>query len=273
MYFYKFPGNKIMSLGRVRALIMQELFITRNSYEVINDIIIYPLWSIIVFGFLTIYLAGVTGSVIANYVLLGTILWQVINITQYSIAVGCLWEVWSRNLTNIFITPVSNKEYLLAYTLSGSVKSFLIMSLGSLISYWIFRFNILDLGILNLFFHFVNLTIFAFGFGIIILGLIFRFGTRIQAFAWGLITFFQPLMAVIYPVSVLPKPLQSVAYLFPPTHVFEAARINVADQTIQWQSIITAFLLNLVFVSLSVVFFNAMFNKSKNIGQFARLEG
>jgi ABC-2 type transport system permease protein len=262
-----------MSFGRIKAMLLQELYITQNSYEVINDVIIYPLWSIIIFGFLTVYLSGVSDGPVGVYVLLGTILWQAINITQYSIAVGTLWEIWSRNLTNIFITPLSNFEYLLSYTISGTIKSILVIALGSLMSYWVFHFNILDLGLINLFFHFINLTIFAFGFGIMILGLLFRFGTRIQAFSWGLITFFQPLMAVIYPVSILPKPLQTIAYLLPPTYVFEAARINVTDQTIQWQSILTAFVLNIIFVLLTVGFYNMMFEKSKKIGQFARLEG
>lgn len=262
-----------MSIGRIKAMLLQELFITKNSYEVINDVIIYPLWSIIVFGFLTIYLSGVAGGTVGAYVLLGTILWQGINITQYSIAVGTLWEVWSRNLTNIFITPISNVEYLISYTISGTIKSLFVMTLGSVISYWIFHFNILDVGLINLFFHFVNLTIFAFSLGIFILGLLFRFGTRIQAFSWGLITFFQPIMAVIYPVSVLPRPLQFLALILPPTHVFEAARANVTDQSVQWQSVGAAFILNIVFVLLAIAFFNYMFEKSKKIGQFARLEG
>jgi ABC-2 type transport system permease protein len=262
-----------MSLARIKAMLLQELYITRNSYEVINDVVVYPLWSIIIFGFLTLYLSGVAGGAVASYVLLGTILWQAVNITQYSIAVGTLWEIWSRNLTNIFITPITNIEYLVSYTISGTIKSIVVITLGSLLSYWVFNFNILDIGIFNLLLHFINLTIFAVGFSIFIIGLLFRFGTRIQAFSWGLITFFQPLMAVIYPVSILPKPLQAVAYMLPPTYVFEAARFNVTDQTIQWQSIITAFLLNIVFVALSIVFFNSMFRKSKNIGQFARLEG
>ncbi len=252
---------------------MQEFFVTKHSYEVINDIVIYPLWSIIVFGFLTIYLAGVSGVVIAHYVLVGMILWQIVNITQYSIAVGVLWDVWSRNLTNIFISPISNAEYLVSYTISGAVKALIVIILGSIVSYFVFRFNILSLGIINLMLFFLNLSFFAFSFGIVILGLIFRFGTKIQAFAWGLITFFQPLMAVIYPVSILPKPLQFLSYLLPPTYVFEAARASLADPQTQWQYTLYAFFLNVVFCIFAVTFFNFMFAKSKRIGQFAKLEG
>ncbi len=252
---------------------MHEAFITRHSYEVINDIVIYPLWSIIVFGFLTIYLAGVAGAAVAHYVLIGMILWQIINITQYSIAVGCLWDVWARNLTNIFITPISIGEYLIAYTISGAVKALVVIILGGILSFLVFRFNILQVGLVNFWLYFINLVLFAFTFGIIILSLVFRFGTRIQAFAWGLITFFQPLMAVIYPVSILPEPLKTIAYIFPPTYVFEAARTSLGTPQIQWLPSLMALFLNMVWFLLAVVFFNLMFRQSREIGQFAKLEG
>src|SRR3989344_9236882 len=139
-----------MSLNAVKAILMHEIFITKRSIEVINDILLYPLWSIIVFGFMTIYLSGFAGQAVANNVLVGIVLWQVVTITQYSISIGCLWDVWSKNLTNIFIAPISNAEYLTAYTVSGAIKSFLTVFLGSVLSYYVFHFNILDLGIVNL---------------------------------------------------------------------------------------------------------------------------
>ncbi len=262
-----------MSFKRIKAILLHEVFITKHSFEVINDIGLYPLWSIIVFGFMTIYISGASGKVVANNVLIGIILWQIINVTQYSIAVGCLWDVWSRNLTNIFISPISIEEYLGSYTISGTIKAFIVITLASVLSYFVFHFNILSMGIGNLFLFFVNLVFFAFSFGIIILGLIFRFGTRIQAFAWGLITLFQPLMAVIYPVSVLPEPLRSIAYIFPPTYVFEAARKSMTDHQISWHNFGMALLTNIIFCVLAINFFKLMFKQSKETGKFARLEG
>src|SRR3989339_1815444 len=273
MFFYKFPDQNNMSWKRIKAIMLHEFFITKRSLEVINDIIIFPLLSIIIFGFLTNYLSGTTGLIISKQVLIGMILWQGINMTEYSIAVGCLWDVWARNLTNIFISPISNLEYLIAYTISGCVKSLIVLLFGGIISFYFFGTNLLDLGIINLIIYFVNLAFFGFGFAIVILGLIFRFGTNVQALSWGLIAVLQPLMAVIYPVSILPKPLQMMAYLLPPTYVFEAARANVIDKGIQWQLILMAFFLNFIFIFLAITFFNFMFNQSKKTGQFARLEG
>lgn len=262
-----------MSWKRIKAVIMHEFFIMTRSLEVINDVIIFPILSIIIFGFLTIYLSGTGGMIIGKEVLIGMILWQVVNMIQYSIAVGSMWDVWARNLTNIFVTPVSNFEYILAYTISGCIKTFLVILFGGIISFYFFGTNLLDLGLLNLIIYTINLAIFGFGFAIIVLGLIFRYGTRIQALSWGLIAILQPLMAVVYPVSILPKPLQMIAYLLPPTYVFEAARANVIDKTFQWTNISMAFILNIIFIFLAVTFFNYMFNQSKKTGNFARLEG
>lgn len=273
MFSYKFPGLNNMSWKRISAIIMHELFIAKRSLEVINDVIIFPLLSIIIFGFLTNYISGATGYIIGQQVLIGMILWQIISMTEYSIAVGCLWDVWARNLTNIFISPISNFEYIVAYSISGFIKSFLIILFGGIISFYFFGTNLLDLGIINLSIYFINLALFGFGFAIMILGLIFRFGTNVQALSWGLIAIFQPLMAVVYPVSILPQPLQTIAYLFPPTYIFEAVRANFTDPGIQWSYIGIAFLLNLIFIFLAVIFFNFMFDQSKKHGQFARLEG
>jgi len=261
-----------MSINRIKAMLLHEFFITKRTYSVINDIVVYPMLSIIIFGFLTLYLTRVSGSIVASYVLMGIVLWQVISITQYSISVGCLWDVWAKNLTNIFISPISIGEYLISYTISGTIKALIVIFFGSLISYYIFHFNLLNLGIFNLFIFFFNLVIFAFAFGIFILGLLFRFGNKIQALSWSLITFFQPLMAVIYPVSVLPQPLRSIAYLFPPTYIFESARMVLSTKQINWTYIGIAFILNCVYCFIAILFFKLMYRLSKESGEFAKLE-
>ncbi|MEK7502769.1 MAG: ABC transporter permease [Patescibacteria group bacterium] len=262
-----------MSIQRIKAILLQELYITRHSLEVLMDLFYFSIVNIIVFGFVSIYLAGSNNPLAAHYILLGMILWEIIRVTQYSISVGSLWNIWSRNLSNMFVTPLDLKEYMAAAMLAGAVKTIIILVLIGTISHFIFNFNILNLGILNLFLFFINLTIFAWSVGIIILGIIFRYGTRIQALAWGIIFIFQPLTAVFFPVSILPKFMQWIAYSFPPTYIFEAARLNISNQSTDWQYIYIAFAENIFYFILALIFFNVMFNKSKETGQFARNEG
>lgn len=261
-----------MSFNRVKAVLYQEFYITRRSVEIIMDIIFFPAMSIILFGFLSTYLSGAANSFVGHSVLMGMLLWGIVFIAQYTVSIGSLWNIWSRNLSNMFISPLNIKEYVFAHALSGSIKALLMFLITSVISIFVFRFNIFQLGVVNLFLFYINLIIFAFSIGLAILGLIFSFGTRIQAFAWGLLPMFQPLTAALYPVSVLPSPLKEISYIFPPTYIFEAARESLASRTTNWNLIATAFGINIIYLIFGILFFRLMFKKSRESGQFARNE-
>ncbi|MEK7177548.1 MAG: hypothetical protein AAB705_01835, partial [Patescibacteria group bacterium] len=151
-------------MNRIKAILIHEVFISKHSFEIFNDILLYPLFSIIVFGFMTLYLTGSAGKLITDQVLAGMIFWQVVNIAQYSIGVGCLWDVWSRNLTNIFISPIRISEYLLSFGITGTIKSFIVLILAATLSLIAFDFNIFSMGLTNMFFVFINLVFFGFSF-------------------------------------------------------------------------------------------------------------
>ncbi len=262
-----------MSLTRIKAILVQEYFISIRSVEIINDLFLFPIFTnIIIFGFFTIYLIKNNLGFDPTAILMGMIFWQPIYIVSYSIGVGSLWNVWSKNLTNMFIAPISIKEYLLAYGISGVIKGILILILSYIVSFFIFKTNIFSIGILAIIFFFFNVSLFGFSLGIFNLGLIFRFGTRIQALAWGLVGVLQPVMAVIYPVSVLPKPFQFIAYLFPPTYIFEAIRKLINGSSDINNFYIMALITNILWLLFSINFFKIMFKKSKETGQFAKLE-
>src|SRR5262249_38682543 len=154
---------------------------------------------------------------VAHYLYLGTLLWEIIRIAQYSMSLGVLWNVWSHNFSNMFITPLSMTEYVLAQMLSAAVKAVVLFTLVAVIAALAFGFDVFSMGLGNLALLGVNLLWFAYSIGLFILGIIFRLGTRIQALAWGLILIFQPLTAAYYPLSVMPPALQVLARGLPPT--------------------------------------------------------
>jgi ABC-2 type transport system permease protein len=262
-----------MSIKRISGILLQEYYITKRSLEVMVDVVFFPLINIIVFGFLSLYLSGKGNPESAYPLLLGMILWQLLYITQYSISVGSLWSIWSRNLSNLFISPISVLEYNVAFVISGSLKAFIVFLSSAVLSLYIFHFNIFQLGFLNLLLFFINMVLFGISTGLIIIGLIFRYGTRIQALAWGVTFLFQPLTAAFFPVSVLPFPLREIAYLFPATYVFEAARAAIHNPTVNWQLIGIALIENAIYMIVCTWIFKRLFAKSKEIGQFARNEG
>lgn len=258
------------SYKRVKALILQEIYMTRHSLEIFFDIIVFPMMNVILFGLITSFFGEIKEATSAQYLMIGILLWQLVQINQYNITVSTMWSVWSHNLTNIFTAPISAIEYIGSHILASAGKALLIFGILSFGAFLAFDFNILNLGIINLILFFINLSIFAWWLGIIFLGLIFRFGTRIQSIAWGAIFFFQPVTAVFYPVSVLPDILQKIAFALPPTYVFEDARQALTHSGVDVKSALYALFLNLVYAALGLYIFTKLFRKSKTTGQFAR---
>jgi len=262
-----------MNFKRIYAIIIAELFHTRRSLEVIIDIFFFALISIVAFGFISKYLIGEGNPIAARGLIVGLIFWEVIRTAQYSISVGALWQIWSRNLSNIFITPVSLPEYLIAYAMVACIKSSIVLAILAVISQLWFGFGLLSLGSLNLVSFFINLMFFSFSTGVFILAAIFRYGTRIQSLAWGIVFIFQPLSAAFFPVSVLPPYLQKIAYLLPSTYVFEGARHALKDPLFSTNYFIIPLILNSIYTILAILFFLHMFAASKDTGQFAKNEG
>lgn len=263
----------MISWNRIRSILYEEYFISRRSLEIFFDIPFFSTTGLLLAGYISTFISSSIGQIGASYLIVGMILWECLRVTQYSISVNSLWEIWSRNLSNIFVTPITIYDYFIALAIATFIKLVLVFSLLSLEAALVFKFNILNIGILNLSLILVNLLIFGWTIGLIIMGLIFRFSTRIQSLAWGIIFILQPFLAALYPVSILPKSIQTFAFLLPPTYVFETARQVLSTSVFNWQYVQTAFLLNIVYLSLSLILFFYLFKKSKDSGQFARNEG
>lgn len=259
-----------MSTAVIKALVRQELYITRNSLEIFFDIFFYPLMNVVLFGLITHFVAGIKEATSAEYLILGVLLWDIITINQYGVTVSSMWNVWAHNLTNIFIAPISAREYLFSHILAAAIKTTLVFLILSGFTYLFFDFNIFKLGLVNLILFSINLSLFAWWVGIILLGFIFRYGVRIQAISWGLIFLFQPLTASFFPLSVLPEGLRLIANILPPTYVFESARQALTTSGIYWRPSIIALVLNVIYFAAAAWAFSKLFHKSKVSGQFAR---
>jgi ABC-2 type transport system permease protein len=258
---------------RLRGVLLQELYITRGSLEIVVDLFYTSLITVVVFGFVSGFLTGVLNPNTGSYLLLGMLLWDVIRVNQYSITVGSLWNIWSHNLSNMFVAPLSLLEYILAHMLSGLLKTAVIFAMISAIAAGAFHFPIWRVGLLNLALFFANLTFFAWAIGLVLLGVVFLIGTRIQALAWGAVFVFQPLTAAFFPLAVLPPAARTVAYGIPPTWVFEAARRALVRPAVDWRSAAVAFGENMLYLGAGIWAFHLMWARSRETGQFARNDG
>lgn len=261
-----------MSFVRICGLFLRHLFLFRRSFPRILEIIYWPLFDLLVWGFLSVYLARFQED-LPNFVMFfigALILWDVLFRSQAGISVSFLEDVWSKNLLNLFASPIKTGEYLAALMAVSFMKLSFTAVLLSFLAWIIYSFNIFILG-MSLFPIFFNLVLFGWIIGILTTALILRFGQEAEVLAWALGILFMPVSAVFYPVDVLPDFLQAVARWIPSSYVFEGMREILASGNFPLSDFLWALGLNAVYLCGAFLFFNWNFRIVKRRGLLVRI--
>ncbi len=262
-----------MNFTRIKGIIFQSIFLLRHSLEDVVDVFFWPSIDVIIWGFMTTYFTQLQGPVsgVIGFLLSGLILWNIVWRAQQDVTISLLKNAWSKNLLNLFSSPLTIWEFITATMGLGLIKIIVTLAFVSAIAFFLYSFNIFVLGFYLLPF-FVSLILFAWAAGIFITGLIVRFGMRIQVFAWSLVILIQPLSAVFYPVSILPSLLQKMAWFLPTSHIFEGMREILQGKPLSLEHLIWAFGLNLVYLALTSWFFAFMYKRARETGRLVKTE-
>jgi len=149
-------------------------------------------------------------------------------------------------------------------------KVAVVFLISALLAWLLYSFNLFIIGISLLPFM-LNLIILGWAIGILTTGLILRFGQQAEVLAWGVAFLFQPISAVFYPVSVLPKFLQKLAQVIPASYVFEGMRAIIFGKEFSLNLLLKAFAINVIYLSLALIFFFRMFRQVRVKGLLAKM--
>ncbi|MCC7104591.1 MAG: ABC transporter permease [Chloroflexi bacterium] len=219
-----------MRLRRIKGVARRQWLTLRHSLPRAFDVFYWPIVEVIVWGLVTVYLLAQVGATFLPSVFLsGMILWIVLYRAQEDLAVAVLEESWAGNVLNLFGSPLEPLEYVFGSFLVGLVKTALAAGAMSLLAWALYGFQIWSLGV-SLIGVLVALILSGWALGMVVIGLILRYGRRMDVLAWSFAHLVQPLSCAVYPVKVLPPVLQALAGLLPSAHAFEAARAAVAGQ-------------------------------------------
>lgn len=261
-----------MNLHRVFGYTLRHLYLYKRSLPRLMEIFYWPLLDLVVWGFVSVYLNRYhetgAGGALPDFVAIfigALILWDMLFRSQQGISVSFLEDVWSRNLLNIFVSPLSAFEYVASLLAISLVKLFLTSIVMVSLAWLFYSFNIFTLGF-TLVPLVVNLIIMGWAVGIVTTALILRFGQEAEVLAWGVALLFQPVSAVFYPVSVLPPIVRHIAMFVPSSHVFEGMRRVIATGAFPTEELVWASILNVFYITFSIVIFLWNFNVVKKKG-------
>jgi ABC-2 type transport system permease protein len=252
---------------RINAMVLRYLYLLRSSWSRLLELIYWPAMQLFVWGFLQFYVAQNSGFFArASGVFIGAVLmWDILFRGQLGFSVSFLEEMWSRNLSNILISPLRPIEFVCALMIMSLIRLAIGMVPVTLLAMAFFGFNLYGLG-LALAAFFANLILTSWAVGIVVAGVLLRNGMGAESLAWTLMFVIMPLACVYYPVNVLPDWLQLVAWALPPTYVFEGMRALIMQQVFRADLMVQALALNAVYFVAAVLAFFQLLKSARRAG-------
>src|SRR3981189_1019202 len=252
---------------RVAAIVLRYLYLLRSSWTRLLELIYWPAVQLFVWGLLQVYIAQNSGffARASGVFIAAVLLWDILFRGQLGFSVSFLEEMWSRNLSNLMISPLRPIEFVSALMIMSLVRLAIGMVPVTFLAIAFFGFNVYRLG-LALAAFFMNLILTSWAVGIVVSGVLLRNGMGAESLAWTLMFVLMPLTCIYYPVSVRPGWLQLVAWALPPTYVFEGMRALVMEQVFRADLMVAAFALNVVYFAAAVIAFLELLNSSRRSG-------
>ena len=263
-----------MKFHRMYALSLRHIYLIKSSFPRILDLIYWPTIQIVLWGFIskffTLYSDFYNHTI--GIILSCAILYDFLFRSSISFNMLFLEEIWSRNFTNLFVAPLKVSEIITALTVTALLRTLIGIIPAILLATPFFGVSLFDLGP-PLILLFLSLYLFGITLGLFVTSGLLRYGPAFENIAWSSLFLLAPLGCVYYPLSILPDWLQILARCLPLVYIFEEARSILVNHTVNYSSILSALILNLVyFVSAIAVFYLAFAGARKkgtliNIGE------
>ena len=259
-----------MSLLRTSAIALRQFYLVRGSISRLVPLFTWVGVDIVLWGLITRYLNTITAGFNVVSTMLGAVLlWDFFIRVMQGVTMAFFEDVWSRNFLNIFATPLTIAEYLTGRVFSSIATSSVGLLVMLLLATGIFGLSFFSFGILLIPYL---LVLFAFGiaFGIIAVGMVLRLGPASEWFVWPIPAVLSPFAGVFYPLSTLPRWMQYVAHVLPPSYIFENMRNIVAGRSASITGLLWAMMLDLLYLLMAAWFFRRMYRHAVRTGLIAR---
>lgn len=260
-----------MTPRRVGAILLRQFYLLRGSSARILPLFAWVAVDIVLWGFITRWLNSVASSGF-NFVpaLLGAVLlWDFFTRVMQGVTMAFFEDVWSRNFLNLFTTPLTVAEYLAGLVASSIATSSVGLLVMLLLATGIFGLSFFGYGAAAAPFLLV-LFLFGIALGILAIALVLRLGPAAEWFVWPIPALIAPFAGVFYPLSTLPAGMRAVAYILPPSYVFEAMRGIAQGKAASMAALAGSAALALVYVLGASQVFVLTYRRAVRTGLLAR---
>lgn len=254
-------------MHRIYAVILRYIYYFKHSYDRITDAFYWPAMDLLLWGLTGYYFASINHNAVnaVSGVIIAMVFWIFIWRAQYEVTINLLTELWDKNLINFFGAPLKFSEWVVSVMIVGILKGFLSFFFAAGLAYFFYKINIFVVGWYAPVFILL-LFLSGWSIGFFVSSIVFRFGSKIQTLGWSFIWLFAPFTAIYYPVDILPKWAQFISKFVPASYVFEQIRSIVFKHSVDNTQLIICLVLNILYLTLSLILLNTFFKKMKDRG-------
>src|SRR6056300_1630446 len=238
-----------MNFNRMYGLFLRHFYLIRGSFPRVLDLIYWPSIQIILWGFISKFFTTYSDyyNNTVGIILTCAILYDFLFRSSISFNMLFLEEIWSRNFTNLFISPLKIKEIIISLIFTALIRTLIGLVPAIILTSPLFGISILTLGLPLLF-------------------LLLRFGPSFENIAWSSLFLLAPLGCIYYPIEILPNFFQLLAKGLPLVYIFDEARNILINGVVDYKNLYYAYFLNLIYLSLSIIIFYISFSKAREKG-------
>jgi ABC-2 type transport system permease protein len=266
-----------MSFDPVAGIVVRQMYLLRGNFPRVVQLFVWVLVDIVLWGYMTRYMNAYThgfAPVAAHYnfvpaVLGAVLLWDFLIRIMQGVSLAYMEDSWSRNLLNIFASPISIGQYLTGLILTSIITSLIGVAAMVLIATAVFGLSFFAYGVWLAPFLMV-LFLNGIALGIVATTIMLRYGPASEWLVWPIPAVISPFVGVFYPMDVLPLWMQKVGHFLPPSYVFTGLRSVVAGGTVSVELLVWSFILSFVYILLACLLFLRVYRYAVRVGLIAR---
>ena len=154
-------ADQRFAVRRIGAMGLRYLFLLRSSWTRIVELAYWPIMQMVLWGFMSQFLLTSVSPVIktAGMLIAAVLLWDVMFRSNIGVAVSFLEEMWSRNLAQLFASPLRPYEWALSLLFISLVRTIIGVIPAAILAIPFYSYSIFDMGILNLLLLFKALVV------------------------------------------------------------------------------------------------------------------
>ena len=218
------------SARRVFALVRRHAYLLLKSWPRLVSMAYYPTVTMVLWAFLTLYLAPTNNFLQSapGFFIGAVLLWDVLFRGQLGVSLTFIEELYSRNLGNLFVSPLTLPEFIAGQLVMSVLRTLIGVGGACLFAWLLFHYSIFSFGF-PLIAFFANLLVFGWAHRACRVGHDPALGTGRRGARVGGDLPDRAGVGRLLPDRRAAVVAAGVAYALPSAHVFEGMRAVLLD--------------------------------------------